>query len=132
MSREDHIALRQARLMGVALSADDLDGDQPHPIQGEDGEMNMERVLADLLACLGVHLPANLDEPEFKRQLATECLKKVGELTRTGQAQGKSGANDNKQANPLIPGGGGVGRVEPIYMSLAIENLRLENETLKM
>jgi hypothetical protein len=133
-SREDQIAANLARLGGVALSQDDLEaldmdddtGDTPKP--PADGKMSMEKLLADLLAALGIHLPANTDEADFKRSLCAACMEKVKELTG---GKGKGASSQQASGNPLIPGGGGADTA-PIYMSLALDNLRLQNESLKM
>src|SRR5262249_48943393 len=90
--------------------------------------MDMESVLADLLACLGVHLPANLSPEEFKRSLVEVCMSKIRELTSKGQTRGKSAPSN---ANPLIPGT--TAEVKPMYMSISsLDRLQRENESLKM
>lgn len=131
-SNEDRTALRQARLMGAALSSDELDdlddgsgNDRSDAIQGKDGKVDMCALLRELLKTLGINVPGGDTDADFKRALVTAAMEKIRELTGNGQG----GANNNQQdggawgnGNPLIPGSqpNGGQQVEPIYMALSL------------
>jgi hypothetical protein len=131
LSAEDRIALRMARLGGVALSAeeydqldDDLDldddgGDLNNP-NGQQARLKRDggggggddtaRWLRGLLRALGVEVAEQAGS-----ELIQLAAKKVAEL-RGGGGKPKAAGN----GNPLIPGSGG-GDIAPMYpMSLSL------------
>ncbi len=94
-----------------------------NPMQDARGDVKMEELLCDLLSALGVMMPENVGESEFKRALYEAAMAKIKELAAKGQASGDanaqaSGANTNSpagnnQPNPLIQQ-----EQQPMYMSL--------------
>ena len=95
-------------------------------IQGRDGKVNMEVLLQDLLAALGVNVPPDTDKQDFKRALYAAALTKVQELTNQGGQGGaspqgpKSIKNRRWAPNPILTGQteGLQEEQQPIYLSL--------------
>jgi hypothetical protein len=120
-STEERIALRLARLGGIALSAEEFEDslDEPDSIQDASGAVNMEKLLAQLLRALGIAIP-DVGEGEFKMALYEAAMSKIKDLTSRGQGAGAG------NANPLIQQ-----EQQPMFMSL-LDKLGDENEYLKL
>jgi len=74
---------------------DDLAG-LTNPLADSGGDIKMEELLCDLLQALGVPMPDESNEQEFKRHLYEAAMSKIKELTSKGM-----GANEqNKQPPP--------------------------------
>ena len=113
-------------------SGDSL-GDQP-------GDITMERVLADLLSALGIFVPENVRESEFKRSLYEATMGKIRELTSQTQMNGPG--SPMQQPNTPKPLGAGTGaggtqpnpilqqEQQPMYMSLEDIN-KIADPTMK-
>jgi hypothetical protein len=100
--------------------APDIEG-LMNPMMDSRGDVKMEELLCDLLSALGVMMPENVGEGEFKRALYEAAMSKIKELTANAQAAGSAnagaaGANTTSpagQPNPLIQQ-----EQQPMYMSL--------------
>lgn len=117
---------------------DDIGGDSDNEMDDADmlndanGDIAMEELLCDLLQALGVPMPDESNEQEFKRHLYEAVMSKIKELTSQGLKKDQD-ANDptknpdqnkppnqnpntshpNKAQNPLIQQ-----EQQPMYMSL--------------
>ena len=128
---------------GEGGEADDMGGDLPEDIAAEDaadndaepgdisdplkdagGDVAMEELLCDLLQALGVPMPDESNEAEFKRHLYEAAMSKIKELTSEGMGKQKDPMTDQNnpdkshtsqpgQPNPLIQQ-----EQQPMYMSL--------------
>lgn len=120
---EDEFGLENEGGEGSEGSKGDDFGGMRNPLRDAGGDVKMEELLCDLLTTLGVMMPENCSESEFKRALYEATMRKIKELTEKGMAAGganaaASGANTtspagNKQPNPLIQQ-----EQQPMYMSL--------------
>lgn len=100
----------------------DIDG-LMDPLQDQTGDVMMEELLCDLLNALGVQMPENVGEAEFKRALYEAAMGKIKELTSKAQSQTDANAQataanttspaGGQQQNPLIQQ-----EQQPMYMSL--------------
>lgn len=100
------------------------------PLGDPAGDVKMEELLCDLLNALGVTMPDNVSEAEFKRALYEASMTKIKELTAKGQASNATGMDDpTKQSSPTSstsntsPMGGQANPIiqqeqQPMYMSL--------------
>jgi hypothetical protein len=132
---------------GADDEAEDFDGDLPEeelftpdsdpttndstidlaPFNDPAGDVTMEELLCDLLNALGVQMPDNVGEAEFKRTLYDATMAKIKELSAKGLAgkedettQLNKDAN-NAAANTTSPGGNNPliqQEQQPMYMSL--------------
>lgn len=103
-----------------------------NPLGDPSGDVRMEEILCDLLNALGVYMPENISESEFKRALYEAAMGKIRELTSKAQMmmdpthpanmQGQMppakpptpmGAGGTNQPNPLVQQ-----EQPPMYMSL--------------
>lgn len=107
-----------------------------NPLMDQNGDVGMEELLCDLLNALGVHMPDNVGEHEFKRALYEATMGKIKELTAGAQAGGQQGAGPDQAAtNTISPAGGQQGNPiiqqeqQPMYMSL--DDIRKLDEPLK-
>ena len=95
----------------------DMDG-APDPLADQTGDVKMEELLCDLLSALGVQMPENVGEAEFKRKLYEATMSKVKELTGKAQSAGSA----QSQPNTTSPAGGGNPLIQqeqqPMYMSI--------------
>jgi hypothetical protein len=94
----------------------DMDG-LMNPLQDNTGDVKMEELLCDLLSALGVQMPENVSEAEFKRALYEATMNKVKELTSKGQTPTpneptKSPSGDNPLTGQIQQ------EQQPMYMSL--------------
>ena len=106
-----------------------------NPLQDQSGDVKMEELLCDLLSALGVQMPDNVGESEFKRALYEAAMTKIKELSAKGQAAGDAsaqaaGANTTSpagqnQQNPIIQQ-----EQQPMYMSLEDIN-KITDPTMK-
>lgn len=87
------------------------------------GDVKMEELLCDLLTALGIQMPDNVGEAQFKRALYEAAMNKIKELTSQAQAQtdasamaGASNTTSPAGANPLQAGV--QQEQQPMYMSL--------------
>ena len=107
-----------------------------NPLQDSGSDVKMEELLCDLLQALGVPMPDQSNENEFKRHLYEAAMAKVKELTSKGMTGGKdpnmpdqnqpTDANPHtSQPNPLIQQ-----EQQPMYMSLEEIN-KLPDPTMK-
>lgn len=105
-----------------------------NPLADQHGDVKMEELLCDLLNALGVQMPDNVGESEFKRALYEATMAKIKELTSKAQASGDasaqaSGANTTSpagnQGNPIIQQ-----EQQPMYMSLEDIN-KIPDPTMK-
>lgn len=97
------------------------------PLGDPQGDVRMEELLCDLLNALGVFMPENVGESEFKRALYEATMSKIKELTSKGQTvkddhlekqqqqqqPNPTSPSGNTQPNPLIQQ-----EQQPMYMSL--------------
>lgn len=113
---------------------DDLDGDEGDdldlgglmdPTKDSNGDIKMEELLCDLLQALGVPMPDESNETEFKRHLYEAAMSKIKELTSKGMGgtpppdQNKPPAQQPNAAkpNPIMPQ---VKQEQPpVYMGLS-------------
>lgn len=105
------------------------------PLMDQPGDVKMEELLCDLLNALGVQMPDNVGESEFKRALYEATMAKIKELTSKAQAAGDAnaaaaGANTTSpagqgQQNPIIQQ-----EQQPMYMSLEDIN-KISDPTMK-
>jgi hypothetical protein len=125
---------------GIALAKEDMpekkippetddDDDMPdddvvEPMADPTGDVKMEELLCDLLGALGIQLPDNVSEEQFKRSLYTAAMNKIKELTghETPPDMNKSKTAPN---NPLVHQ-----EQQPMYMSLEEIN-KIEDTTMK-
>lgn len=109
---------------GSGDGSDTGSGDMANPLADASGDIGMEELLCDLLQALGVPMPDESNENEFKRHLYEAVMSKIKELTSKGMSgEDKSkmpdqnqppGANPHtSQPNPLIKQ-----EQQPMYMSL--------------
>jgi hypothetical protein len=92
-----------------------------NPLADAGGDVKMEELLCDLLQALGVPMPDESNENEFKRHLYEAAMSKIKELTSKGLQQDDPGAGQQPgagqagagQQNPLIQQ-----EQQPMYMSL--------------
>lgn len=96
-----------------------------NPLQDAGGDVKMEELLCDLLQALGVPMPDESNEQEFKRHLYEAAMSKIKELTSKGMAgddPSKQPPDQNQpttqqpnasQPNPLIQQ-----EQQPMFMSL--------------
>lgn len=118
------------------------------PLGEPAGDVTMEELLCDLLNALGVQMPENVGEAEFKRTLYDATMAKIKELAGKGQASANETKELNKAANnqPKPPAGQTGNPLiqqeqQPMYMSLEDINkleeplrsvaLSMYNETVK-
>lgn len=101
--------------------------DDTSPLGDSHGDVRMEELLCDLLNALGVYMPENVGEAQFKRALYEAAMGKIRELAAKGQtmpdqtvnkgAQNAAGNTTspagNTSPNPLIQQ-----EQQPMYMSL--------------
>lgn len=107
-----------------AADGDDMDiSGLMDPLQDQTGDVAMEELLCDLLNALGVQMPENVGEAEFKRALYEATMTKIKELTGKAQAATDAGAQQSA-ANKAPAGPGGAGsnplvqqEQQPMYMS---------------
>lgn len=101
----------------------------PTPFGDPQGDVKMEELLCDLLNALGVFMPENVGEAQFKRALYEAAMGKIRELTSKAQMQndmnnpaGPQGmqapkpsplGSGSNQPNPLVQQ-----EQQPMYMSL--------------
>lgn len=115
---------------------DDSDmGGLMNPMQDAIGDVKMEELLCDLLSALGIVMPENVGESEFKRALYEAAMTKIKELAGKSLAGGDAnaqatGANTtspagNNQPNPLIQQ-----EQQPMFMSLE-EIQKINDPTMK-
>ena len=118
---------------------DDDDGgmdDLTNPLADAGGDVAMEELLCDLLQALGVPMPDESNEQEFKRHLYEAAMSKIKELTSKGMGdkpdefkpdQNKPPAQQPNaaQPNPLIQQ-----EQQPMYMSLEDIN-KITDPTMK-
>ncbi len=97
------------------------------PMQDSGSDVKMEELLCDLLQALGVPMPDESNENEFKRHLYEAAMSKIKELTSKGMAgddPAKQAPDQNKpptqQPNASQPGANPLVQQEqqPMYMSL--------------
>lgn len=112
---------------GTGGDDDDPDG-LTDPLADMNGDIGMEELLCDLLQALGVPMPDESNEAEFKRHLYEAAMSKIKELTSQGMGKDKKDdfkPDQNKppnqqpnasQPNPLI--GNVQQEQQPMYMSL--------------
>lgn len=98
------------------------------------GDVKMEELLCDLLQALGVPMPDESDEANFKRHLYEATMSKIKELTSKGMTKDESGPDQNlppgqqpnaSKPNPLIQQ-----EQQPMYMSLDDIN-KITDSTMK-
>ena len=105
------------------------------PVQDQRGDVRMEELLCDLLSALGVMMPENVGEGEFKRALYEAAMGKIKELTTKAQASSDANATASA-ANTNSPAGGGQTNPiiqqeqQPMYMSLEDIN-KISDPTMK-
>jgi hypothetical protein len=139
LSRDDLIALRLNRAMGVVLSNEELDamyapgGLMPAPPSPQEEEpydekkFNASNLLARLLRAAGCYVPESMaGDGEGRAHLIQCAMRKVEELRGRAPSRG-SGAAANQ--NPIIAAAGGVGEIEPMYMS--VEGMADANRRLR-
>ena len=89
------------------------------PLADAGGDVKMEELLCDLLQALGVPMPDESNENEFKRHLYEAAMSKIKELTSKGLTDKPNdpppgtGTGPAGQQNPLIQQ-----EQQPMYMSL--------------
>lgn len=132
---------------------DDLDlGGLANPLADANGDVAMEELLCDLLQALGVPMPDESNEAEFKRHLYEAAMSKIKELTSKGMGNGQqpppdtNAPNQNKppnqqphasqpKDNPLIPQV--KQEQQPLYMGmnampLSLDDInRIEDSTMR-
>ena len=120
---------------------EDEHGDTPditglmNPLQDQRGDVKMEELLCDLLSALGVMMPENVGEGEFKRALYEAAMSKIKELTSKANASGDANAS-NAAANTTSPAGPDQNNPliqqeqQPMYMSLEEIN-KIDDVTMK-
>jgi hypothetical protein len=108
-----------------------------NPLQDQHGDVKMEELLCDLLSALGVQMPDNVGEGQFKRALYEAAMNKIKELT--SQAQAQANPAGNAAGNTTSPAGAGAGgqqnpliqqEQQPMYMSLDDIN-KITDPTMK-
>lgn len=116
-------------------SDDSFGGGSKGPMGGKDlnpmgdmyGDVRMEELLCDLLNALGVFMPENVGEAQFKRALYEAVMGKIRELTSQAQMGATAGLPTNQPPAPKPQGtGAGQGQSnpliqqeqQPMYMSL--------------
>jgi hypothetical protein len=111
-------------------------GSMMQPMAAKTGDVKMEELLCDLLGALGVQMPENCGEGEFKRALYEAVMSKVKDLASQGQAAGGAAAGATA-ANTTSPAGAGAGgnpmmqqEQQPMYMSLEEIN-KIPDQTMK-
>lgn len=91
------------------------------------GDLRMEEILCDLLNALGIYMPENVGEAEFKRSLYEASMGKIRELTSKAQMGDPANPANPQQPNAPKPLGAGAGgqpnpilqqEQQPMYMSL--------------
>lgn len=96
-----------------------------NPLMDAKTDVKMEELLCDLLQALGVPMPDESNENEFKRHLYEAAMSKIKELTSKGMGKDEFTPDQNKpttqqpnasQPNPLI--GQVQQEAQPMYMSL--------------
>jgi hypothetical protein len=106
-----------------------------NPMQDAQGDVKMEELLCDLLGALGVQMPENCGESEFKRCLYEATMSKVKELASKAQAGGSQAASATQQ-NTTSPAGGNQPNPliqqeqQPMFMSLEDIN-KITDNTMK-
>lgn len=92
------------------------------PFNDPAGDIEMEELLCDLLQALGVPMPDESNEAEFKRHLYEAVMSKIKELTSKGMGKDEQAPDQNQppnqqpnasQPNPLIQQ-----EQQPMFMSL--------------
>lgn len=92
------------------------------PLNDSRSDIAMEELLCDLLQALGVPMPDESNEAEFKRHLYEAAMSKIKELTSKGMGKDDNAPDQNQppdqqpnasQPNPLIQQ-----EQQPMYMSL--------------
>ena len=104
----------------------DMDvGGLMNPLQDANGDIGMEELLCDLLQALGVPMPDESNETEFKRHLYEAAMSKIKELTSKGMGGADAFKPDQnkppgQQPNASQPGANPLVQQEqqPMYMSL--------------
>jgi hypothetical protein len=105
-----------------------------NPLQDSGSDVAMEELLCDLLQALGVPMPDESNEGEFKRHLYEAAMSKIKELTSKGMGKDENEPDQNQppsqqpnasQANPLIQQ-----EQQPMYMSLEEIN-KIPDTTMK-
>lgn len=116
---------------------DDMDMDDiMDPLADANGDVKMEELLCDLLQALGVPMPDESNEQEFKRHLYEAAMSKIKELTSKGmgkqdeftpdQNQPPNQQPNASQPNPLIQQ-----EQQPMYMSLEEIEKTITDPTMK-
>ena len=106
-----------------------------NPLQDSIGDVKMEELLCDLLTALGIQMPDNVGESEFKRALYEAAMTKIKELSAKGQSAGDANAAASA-ANTTSPAGGAQQNPiiqqeqQPMYMSLEEIN-KISDTTMK-
>lgn len=99
------------------------DAGLPDPLADQNGDVRMEELLCDLLQALGVPMPDDSNEQEFKRHLYEAAMSKIKELAGKG-AQAPPPAAPAPPGKPAAPGkpAGGNPLIQqeqqPMYMGL--------------
>lgn len=81
---------------------DEDEGSEPDGsgvVPDEDGDVGMEELLCDLLQALGVPMPDESNEAEFKRHLYEAAMSKIKDLTSKGMSKGE-GDKDKVNGRP--------------------------------
>lgn len=112
--------------------ADDEMGGLMNPMQDSGGDVEMEELLCDLLNALGVPMPEQSSEAEFKRHLYEAAMMKIKELTSKGMAAGEKSDQKPPDASKVTSSpAGGAGQnplirqeQQPMYMALSIEDIQ--------
>lgn len=94
---------------GAEEDDEDVDEFDSNPLVDSSGDVMMEELLCDLLRALGVPMPEDSSETEFKRHLYEAAMCKITELVSKGDpnspqntAKQKIPAPNNQSRNPLI------------------------------
>jgi hypothetical protein len=95
--------------------------DSMDPLADAQGDVSMEEILCDLLQALGVPMPDDSNEHEFKRHLYEAAMCKIKDLASKGDPNSPQNTAKQKipspgQPNPLI--GQVQQEQQPMYMSL--------------
>ena len=132
----DRLAARLAKLDGGCLSAeeygagDDLLGDddsgngQPAPIHDAKGRVDITRLLWDLLKALGVELPPNTNEAEFKQELYSAAMGR--RLSQRANRQGEAAGWDEQcrcQRQPADSRGSRRRDAKPAYFAFSLSTI---------
>ena len=121
---DDEMDLTDADNSGIS---DNLEtGGLMDPMQDANSDVKMEELLCDLLQALGVPMPDESNENEFKRHLYEAAMSKIKELTSKGMGDSaKQPPDQNKPPNqqpnasqPSAPNPLIQQEQQPMYMSL--------------